>query len=236
MIISHRHKYLFIELPRTGSTAVSRELCKLYEGRRILHKHATYREFLKLAKEEEKDYFVFSGIRNPLDKIVSLYFKYKTNQRGYDNPEIYKDDNTLIACLLRSQFNFVYRHGADFGEFFSRFYHVPYDDWSSLDHKHLNFVIHFERLEEDFADALRQIGIKPQRPLPIRNKTGQRDSDFWAYYTPEIRKRAQWVFGSYLHRWGYKFPDEWNSQDSYIREIVFNGVNIFRHIYWRFLR
>jgi hypothetical protein len=236
VIISHTHKYLFIELPRTGSTAVANELCESYDGRRILKKHATYRQFLKKATEEEKGYFVFSGIRNPLDKIVSLFFKYKTNQRGYDSPELYKNSNVFIAWLTKSQFSYVQRNDADFADFFTRFYHLPYDDWSSLDHTHLDFIIHFERLEEDFAEALKRIGIESVRPLPVHNKTAQRDRDFWTYYTPGIRDRAVWVFGPYLKRWGYSFPAEWNKEVSLASEIAYRGTNAVRHVYWRYLR
>ena len=75
MIISHQHKYLFVELPRTGTTAVSRELRLMYAGTRILRKHSSYQEFLRKASDEEKKYFVFTCIRNPLDDAVSHYFK-----------------------------------------------------------------------------------------------------------------------------------------------------------------
>lgn len=42
VIISHEHKYVFAELPHTGSTAVSRELRENYAGEKILGKHSTY--------------------------------------------------------------------------------------------------------------------------------------------------------------------------------------------------
>lgn len=73
VIISDRHRYLFVELPRTGSTAVHRELKARYDGTPILTKHATYRDFLKVATENQKRYFVFSSVRNPLDDAVPLH-------------------------------------------------------------------------------------------------------------------------------------------------------------------
>ena len=72
MIISHKYKYLFVELPLTASTAVSKELRENYDGESILYKHATYHEFLKIASPEEKKYFVFSGMCNPLDMELHL--------------------------------------------------------------------------------------------------------------------------------------------------------------------
>ena len=82
MIISHTHKYLFIELPMTGSTAISKELREQYDGVSILQKHSTYLDFLRVANEAEKQYFVFAGIRHPLDQVVSHYFKFKTGHDG----------------------------------------------------------------------------------------------------------------------------------------------------------
>ena len=75
MIISHKNKYLFVELQHTASSAISRELRVNYGGEPILRKLARYHEFLKAASAEEKNYFVFSGIRNPLDVAVTIYIK-----------------------------------------------------------------------------------------------------------------------------------------------------------------
>ncbi len=236
VIISHAHKYLFVELPRTGSTAISKELRAHYDGEEILKKHATYRDFLVQASANEKNYFVFSGIRNPLDKILSLYFKYKTDQRGYDNPEIFRRSNPMIAWLMRRQFRFVQSTDASFEEFFRKFYLVPYDDWSSLDHKHLNYVMHFERLSSDFAAVLEKLGLEPVRDLPVVNKTAERKGDFWSYYTPAIQRRAKWVFGPYFKRWGYEFPAEWSAPAPIGAQTAFTLANTLRHAYWRFLR
>lgn len=236
MIISHKHKYVFVELPRTGSTAISKELREHYDGEAILRKHATYREFLSTASTAEKQYFVFSAVRNPLDKILSLYFKYKTDQRGYDNPDIYQGSNQLIAWLMKKQFRFVQASNASFEDFFRKFYVLPYDDWSSLDHAHLDYVMHFELLSEDFSEVLTMIGLEQVRPLPITNKTAERRDDFWSYYTPEIQSRAQWVFGPYFKRWGYEFPQSWVRSNTVGPGLAFHLTNVFRHVYWRFLR
>jgi hypothetical protein len=236
MIISHPHKYLFIELPRTGSTAVSKELVLNYGGEPILKKHATYRDFCLQASEEEKQYFTFSAIRNPMDKALSLYFKYKTDQRDYENPETFDRSNVFVTWLMKSQFRFVRYGNASFTEFFKRYYYLPYDDWSSLSHKDLDFVIRFEHLQEDFANVLELIGLESVGGLPVVNKTAQRSSDFWSDFGPELHVRAQWVFGPYFKRWGYEFPKDWPIGKSWTADVAFKATNFFRQFYWRFLR
>jgi hypothetical protein len=96
MIISHIHKYLFVELPRTGSTAISRELLQNYQGVKILRKHATYFDFLKRKARREK-YFVFSGIRNPLDDAVSATSSKTDHRNQYTDPVKRKEQSSPIA-------------------------------------------------------------------------------------------------------------------------------------------
>jgi hypothetical protein len=130
----------------------------------------------------------------------------------------------------------VHDKGADFPAFFRKYYYLPYDDWSSLDHKHFNFVIRFENLSNDFIEVLRRIGIEPKRPLPAINTTKQRESDFWSYYTPPIRNRAKWVFGPYFRKWDYSFPDDWGPGYPPMSDVAYSVANIGRQLYWRYLR
>ena len=64
---------------------------RIIRWKRILKKHSRYHEFLKIATEEQKKYFVFSGIRNPMDSIISVYSKFVSNHKGkFTNPAIGK--------------------------------------------------------------------------------------------------------------------------------------------------
>jgi hypothetical protein len=113
---------------------------------------------------------------------------------------------------------------------------LPYDDWSSLDHEKMDFIIRFENLSEGFESVLNLIGITPVRPLPVVNKTAERSDDFWSHYPVGIRSRAAWVFGPYFRRWEYEFPEDWGAQRYRTAELMFLVANVFRHIYWRFVR
>ena len=100
MIISHKHRYLFVELPHTASSAIRHELREYYDGVPILQKHSYYHQFLEIASEQEQRYFVFSTIRNPLDVTVTLYFKYKSNHKGaFTNPNRWKANGGDITDL-----------------------------------------------------------------------------------------------------------------------------------------
>ena len=238
MIISHKFKYLFVALPLTGSTAISKELCEQYDGVSILDYHATYLDFLRVATEEEKKYFVFSGIRNPLDVAVSTYFKYKQDHKGwFTNPEKLKQDNMIVRLKKKVEFGFVQKNDPDFATFFKRFYAVPYNNWSSLSHKNIDYIIRFENITNDFAQGLRLIGIEQKRPLPVSNKTSVKENNYLTYYSPEIIPRAKRVFGPFMQEWDYEFPAEWGDASiSAWTYLEFYFVNIFRNFYWKHIR
>ena len=247
MIISDRHRYLFVELPRTGSTAVHRELRLLYDGEPILTKHATYEDFLKFATESQKGYFVFSSVRNPMDDAVSKYFKVKGGRaagaRRRTNHGVQADvrkrnrERLLNRLVDTHMTRFVRKTDADFARFFLRYYVFPYDTWASLSHKRFNFVIRFETLAADFEHALRLIGLEPNRPLPVANPTADRRADFAAYYIPMTRSRARRVLGPYMARWGYRFPSSWGILGPTAMERrAYSLYSFFACLYWRYLR
>lgn len=238
MIISHSHRYVFVELPRTGSSAVRRELRELYDGAPILDKHSTYDEFRRQASEDERRYFVFSTIRNPLDDAVSRYFKLKTDHRQrFSDVTRQRNRRPLNTFLDERMFRYVSTREPDFSGFFLHFYRLPYDTWASLDHRRFDFVMRFERLTEDFDTALRRIGIEPVRQLPPRNVTGERGRTFADHYSPAARRRALRVFGPYMRRWGYEFPPDWElPPGSAVDELSYRAFSRVARTYWTHIR
>lgn len=238
MIISHKYKYVFVELPRTGSTAIAAELRENYDSVRILKKHSTYNEFLKVASPEEKKYFVFSSIRNPMDDAVSAYFKYKNDHKNnYSDPAKLGRTKVWARYVDKSKFNYIHSNDASFPDFFLKFYFIPYNNWSELLHEKFDFVIRFENLAEDFAKALELIGIEQKRPLPLINKTAGKNQDFTCHYTPKTVSRAKHVFGPFMEKWDYEFPVEWgNCAVPWRSRVEFEFFNVFRRFYWNHLR
>jgi hypothetical protein len=245
MIISHEHRYLFVELPRTGSTAIRRELRELYAGTPILHKHATYSDFLRVATPAERSYFVFSAIRHPMDSAVSRYFKLLTDHKGKMSSEGRKverdsggrESGRLNRTIDRRMFEYLRRSEAEFSDYFMRYYWLPYDTWSSLSHEDFDVVMRFEDLGSEFERALTSIGIGVQRPLPQVNTTSRRARDFASYYEPRTRARARRVFGPYMERWGYAFPADWAMKPpTSLHRMEYRAFSSLAGLYWRHVR
>ena len=53
MIISYKYKFLFIGLPFSASSAITKELHKEYEGKPYLRKHSLYHEFERVATTKD---------------------------------------------------------------------------------------------------------------------------------------------------------------------------------------
>jgi hypothetical protein len=245
MIVSHQRRYVFIELPLTGSTAIAKELVECYGGESFLKKHSTYQDFERAMGPKAKNYFVFSGIRNPLDQVVSHYMKLQTDHKGrYSRLENGTRPGerglhfSVLRWVQRRRYQFVNGDKQDFRNFLFRFYRLPYSNWSIVSHKQFNSVIRFEALTEDFERTLKAIGIEPVRPLPVRNRT--KDKEDWTtyYHDPAVRRHAIRVFGPFMREWGYPFPADWEVQKSteMAGQTLYSVLNVFRGFYWRHLR
>ena len=130
MIISHKHRYVYAELPNTGSTASSQELREHYAGERVdevypsIHKHAYYHPFERVATADEKTYFLFSGIRDPMDEAVNVFFRHRTNHQGrYTRTR--QTMNRGLTSRQVERYRFASDEQVSFADFFRRYYRAP---------------------------------------------------------------------------------------------------------------
>lgn len=236
MIISHKYKYLFIEIDLTASWAIHGELIKNYNGRSILHKHATYYEFQRQASREELSYFVFATVRNPLDKIVSRYYKLKNDHR-----EVFSSTDSLPQGIVDysdlKKYQYIKDSGGSFNDYFQRFYKRPYSDMIDLSAGNLDFVIRYENIQDDFAILLKKLKVDQIQPLPQRNQTIGKSGEFLAHYTPGIVPQAKRVCGPFMKKWGYPIPESWgNDRLSTIDSLEYKILNNLRFVYFVHLR
>ena len=207
MIISHKYRYLFVETPHTGSTAIAHELVAQYGGESILRKHSSDGEFRRQATADEQSYFRFAGMRHPMDACVTIFFRMATDHRQrYSQPQPAYATNRHYRDEV-AEFQWIRKVGADFPAWFMHNIWLPYDDWMSTDS--FDGVIRFEHLQEDFAQILRRLGVEQVRPLPVENTTAARSTGYADYYTPATRWRAAYAFGPYMELFGYRFPGSW---------------------------
>jgi hypothetical protein len=114
---------------------------------------------------------------------------------------------------------------------------LPYSDWSILHHKQFDYIIRFERLNDDYKRVFRQIGVPVERDLPRTNVTVKKKKDFWSYFESDrAKKRAKLVFGPLMRYWDYEFPGSWDKiKEPWYSKALYNFLNFFRKIYWLYL-
>ena len=127
MLICHEKKILFLEIPKTGSTAIGSALNNLLGKENTLHiidrfdkkkysncyRHCTIREVYK-EFPETKNYFTFCFVRNPWDIQVSQYF-FNRDVLKYDLPSF----DTWIQRNVLNQMKWI--KNLDFFDFIGRF-------------------------------------------------------------------------------------------------------------------
>jgi hypothetical protein len=232
VIISDDHRYVFIQQPHTACTSIAAELREHYGGRPLLAKHATYGDFLRVATPEQKRYFVFSGIRNPLDEAVSLYFKFRTDHdQKYTLAASQAKGNPVVQAAF-----LIAREGPeDFGRYLRRRFSRPFDNGTLIYHKRMDRIIRFEHLQEDFAATLAALGLEQVRPLPHVNPTDKR-GNYLDFYPEELRPHAVRIFGPFMRKWGYPLPPTWGQSIPTSAMLEFQVLGVVRYIVRRYLR
>ena len=147
-----------------------------------------------------------------MDIAVTVYEKMKTNAKGnFTNPNLFQENGGHITKKHRVRFNFIKENNASFQEYFIKFYHKPYDNTSSVTIDKCDYVIRYENIANDYITALEKVGVLNPSPLLVANKTQGKRKNLSDYYTDEIKERATYIFGPFLNKYDYRFPEEWGS-------------------------
>ena len=148
MILSQRHKFIFIAIPKTGTHAIREfirpylgpydwEQCNLFTSKsipipqiaKLKHGHISANNLKKvLPGYTWNEYYSFAFVRNPYDRFLSyINFKFAKNE------DYQKDANRFIIrfiqdtdaldgkVLLRPQCQFVYSEGTQVVKFIGRY-------------------------------------------------------------------------------------------------------------------
>ncbi len=132
----------------------------------------------------EQDYFVFSAVRNPFDRIVSAW-KYLKATRERPLEEVLVDPP---------------REGHDYRHFTRPQCAILRDASGGLI---IQDVIRFESLQADYDRIAARLAKRRCR-LPCVNAT-RREHDWRKYFTPPARALAEAMFAEDLAAFGYAF-------------------------------
>lgn len=221
-IVSEEHGYLFVQVPRTGSTAIGENTLEpLYGGEFVGRrptrelsgdKHASHQELIRrglVSKQLLQRIYVFSTVRNPYDSSVSLYEKMRRTYAPlledptswlYKMPGYLKSIRVAVEASFSDWFIFHHTRRTPLAlplRVFRRPRPLP-EHYRAVDR-----IMRFERLQQDFDLALADLGL-PSVELPVVNVT-KRDRDYRPYYDRRAKWLAERVFGNYRTHFGYEW-------------------------------
>lgn len=221
MIISHKHKFIFIHIPKCAGSSIARSLreyygydekldnadlnefamfrCdRKYGNADYLNEHSTYNEVKEYFDNNNlniNDYFKFSFVRNPWARRMSQY-KYGRRMFKKTNAEWTQKYDKLSFC------EFIKMHCDCQLNWISKEAFPP-----SSKKKHevaIDYIGRCENLQEDFNNVCDKIGI-PHRQLPHSNKT--KHKHYTEYYGDETREIVAETTAKDIEYFGYEFGE-----------------------------
>lgn len=234
MIISHKHRYIFIKPKKVAGTSIEVALAKHLGPDDIMppltkyskthdrdkyehhaqnpsgfYDHSPPKRIRKRIGEKTwRSYFKFTAIRNPWDMVVSAYFwelNKKVSFRDYFN--------VLSLRALFLDYIPDYRKIKRPKDLTSFVINLPksYINTKYCFYKNgqplANFYIRFENLEADFKKACKRIDIPADKLLSLKSKTRTSKKHYSAIYTPETRQIVADIFKKEINYFGYQFED-----------------------------
>lgn len=199
-MISHKHKFIFIHIPKTAGTSIEQalrdETCKLLPGQwdhaRVRHaplNHLTLQELVDygaLTPAQLKSYFKFCFVRNPWERLVSEIFCPWMSPWFKDLP---LEERIRRACELAATPTGIANHLR------------PQADFVQAGGLQMDFIGRFERLEEDFAQICRLLGI--EAALSHLNRSGHRP--YQDYYDAETQALVATAYRGDIDAFHYTF-------------------------------
>lgn len=227
MIINHDYKFVFVQIPHTGSTIIGDALVEKLGSKKILTKHSYLHELAITNPHVYRKYYIIGAVRNPLDERVSIFHKYKTNHLG-----LYTKQNSNLTpgnYFVRRIAKKIIEGDYSFQDYVLKLLNRQYMSPIHLHFDRYDNVMRFESLQQDLDNVLDDIGVD-RLVLSKGNKTGDRQKDFSLYYQdPDVILKAMTIFGAEMNFLGYDFPDWFNEQEA----LKFSLTSKFtRYVQW----
>lgn len=205
MLVSHTHKFIFVKTHKTAGSSLESYLMPFCEENGIIdtvkfRSHRPASSIKEMVGDEIwNTYTKICPVRNPWDKMVSLYF-WRTRRRPFyyylyrmikgKHPQPLEQrlnfENLLMAqnvnCNLDKKIMFIS------------------DRWEDY------FFIRYEHLLEDLEKLCSKVDIPFEASKLPEKKVGfRKDKEYREYYSEETKKIVEKAFKEEIERFGYSF-------------------------------
>jgi GR25 family glycosyltransferase involved in LPS biosynthesis len=182
-MISHKHKCIFIHIPRTGGTSIEKALTEADWWKvEKKTKHLDWKTAKNLYKDNWEGYFKFTVVRNPWDWMVSLFRSHRGRRRKQKTWKQYLSNPTLVAHEQNAAVQ------------------------SEIIGDEMDFVLKFENLQNDFNTLLDKLGVK-NITLPHSNQRIGYHQYYTSYYNDETKQIVAKMHAKDIKKFSYTFDE-----------------------------
>lgn len=198
-MISHKHKFIFLHIPKAAGTSISKALSENSHSIKFRYSHPKLDEYFDSFNDKYnlEEYFIFSFCRNPFDRFVSAFNYIKKG--GVNRFDKISRDKLGLQNLEFKEFALQLLH-QDLPVHF-----IPQADFfMGKNLNRMNFIGKFENLQQDFDIACDEIGIERSK-LTCNNK--RKHKHYIEYYDDETREIVAKKYAKDIEYFSYKFGE-----------------------------
>tara|TARA_B100000676_G_C18013247_1_gene808003 strand:- start:500 stop:1288 length:789 start_codon:yes stop_codon:yes gene_type:complete len=224
MIVSHKNKFVFVHIPKTGGTSIVQALypyldpeqdiiiggherhdnpstfsASEYEKNNQLHKHSSAVEIKKVIGQDIWDeYFIFAFVRNPFARVVSLYEWWKQTEWVGEKKKKKEIKEMTFKDFTKSEYTgFTMLDSLTYKK--SKKIYSQYSKVMDVD-----FVGKLEDVHASFAYICGILNL-PRIQVGVYNKSSQKNDPYEGYYDEESLSNVGYKFSEDAKAFGYHF-------------------------------
>ncbi|MGX9418670.1 sulfotransferase family 2 domain-containing protein [Vibrio sp. WJH972] len=198
-----QNKCIFVHIPKAAGVSVCRGLFHNLAGG-----HSNIEQYqVVFSKQEFDDYFKFTFVRNPWDRLFSAYNFLKNEGMNDSDRDWALDNISEYSC-----FNDFVKGWLTDSNIYSSIHFIPQYKFLCLpnsDEINVDFLGFFENIQGDFdviADQLK-LNHKPLLKHENKTKSSSQKVDYRDFYTDETRKIVAEVYKKDIEIFGYNFDN-----------------------------
>lgn len=185
IIVSEKHRFIYMKPCRTGGTSILRKVLEQMPLETFHYKddRGRFLKWLEMVTDDAlADYQIFSFVRNPWDRAVSIarYFDIPIAEFASVHRRLIAGDQNLRQHSLPCH---CYTHVKG----------IPFVD----------MIGRFEQLERDFRDICKSLDISPPDRLPHANASER--THYTDYFDCETQSLVQDIYQQDVELFNYRF-------------------------------